>query len=55
MPFEEEIFLWWNFVGHSKAEIVQAQREWEQGSARFGEVVGFDGPRLTAPTIPWRA
>jgi len=55
VPFEEEIFLWWNFVGHSKAEIVQAQREWEQGSARFGEVVGFDGPRLTAPTIPWRA
>lgn len=55
LPFEEEIFLWWNFVGHSKAEIAQAQEEWERGGARFGEVSGFDGPRLTAPAIPWQA
>lgn len=54
-PFAEEIFLWWNFVGHSKAEIAQAQREWEEGSARFGEVAEFDGPRLVAPPLPWRA
>ncbi|WP_447751198.1 pirin family protein [Pseudomonas nicosulfuronedens] len=53
-PFAEEIFLWWNFVGHSKAEIAQAQREWEEGGARFGEVTGFDGPRLVAPPLPWR-
>lgn len=54
-PFAEETFLWWNFVGHSKAEIAQAQREWEEGGARFGEVKGFDGPRLVAPPLPWRA
>ncbi|MDR0208924.1 MAG: pirin family protein [Pseudomonas putida] len=54
LPFEEEIFLWWNFVGHSKAEIAQAQLEWEQGSARFGAVSGFDGQRLEAPPMPWR-
>lgn len=55
VPFVEEIFLWWNFVGHSKKEIAQAQREWEEGGARFGEVPGFDGPRLIAPPLPWRA
>ncbi|MCY1391258.1 Pirin [compost metagenome] len=55
VPFTEEIFLWWNFVGHSREEIALAQREWEEGSARFGEVVGFDGPRLIAPPLPWRA
>lgn len=54
VPFGEEIFLWWNFVGHSKEGIAQAQREWEEGSARFGEVEGFDGPRLVAPPLPWR-
>jgi hypothetical protein len=31
-----------------------AQRNWEEGSARFGEVGGFDGPRLVAPALPWR-
>ncbi|MCY1231007.1 hypothetical protein D9M72_434430 [compost metagenome] len=54
VPFTEEIFLWWNFVGHSKAEIADAQRDWEEGSARFGEVAGFDGRRLVAPALPWR-
>ena len=52
-PFGEEILVWWNFVGHSKAEIVQAQRDWEAGSARFGRVDGYDGPPLVAPPIPW--
>ncbi|MFK8331887.1 pirin family protein [Pseudomonas sp. BJa5] len=54
VPFSEEIFIWWNFVGHSKAEIAQAQDDWEQGRARFPEVAGFDGPRLVAPALPWR-
>ncbi len=53
-PLGEEIFIWWNLVGHDRAEIATAQREWEEGSARFGEVADFDGPRLVAPPIPWR-
>lgn len=52
-PFTDDITIWWNFVGHSKAYITQAQRDWAAGSSRFGEVQGFDGPRLTAPEIPW--
>ncbi|MGE4406252.1 pirin family protein [Pseudomonas sp.] len=54
VPFTEEIFIWWNFVGHSKAEIAAAQRDWEEGRARFAEVAGCDGPRLVAPALPWR-
>lgn len=52
-PFTEEIFLWWNFVGHSKVQIAQAHQEWQAHSERFGEVVDFDGERLAAPAFPW--
>lgn len=52
-PFAEEILLWWNFVGHSKAEIAQAQHDWEAGHARFGRVEGYDGAPLVAPALPW--
>jgi redox-sensitive bicupin YhaK (pirin superfamily) len=53
-PLNEDILIWWNFVGHSKAEIAQAQADWEQRDARFGDVPGFDGERLMPPPIPWR-
>ena len=53
-PLDEDIFIWWNFVGHSKAEIAEAQHEWEHGSDRFGDVPGFDGTRLMPPPIPWK-
>ncbi|APX93873.1 quercetin 2,3-dioxygenase [Halomonas sp. 1513] len=53
-PLGEEILIWWNFVGHSKAEIVEAQRDWEAGHPRFGSIPEFDGPRLTAPALPWK-
>lgn len=50
-PFEEEIVMWWNFVGRSHAEIAQARADW-MTSARFGEVEGYDGGRLSAPHLP---
>ncbi|MEU1086316.1 pirin family protein [Streptomyces sp. NPDC005576] len=50
-PFAEEIVMWWNFVGRSGDEIVQARNDWEKGS-RFGEVHGYDGGRLPAPEVP---
>ncbi|MCC6076617.1 pirin family protein [Pseudomonas sp. GCM10022188] len=53
-PFGEEILIWWNFVGHSKAQIAQAQRDWEAGSPRFGGVPSYDGAPLVAPPLPWR-
>jgi quercetin 2,3-dioxygenase len=59
LPFEKPVQMWWNFVGHSKEAIAQAQREWEQGRPRFGDVkvnTSTTGvaPRLAAPPLPWK-
>ncbi|MEU9014831.1 pirin family protein [Streptomyces sp. NPDC048479] len=50
-PFEEEIVMWWNFIGRTNEEIAQARADWMTGS-RFGEVKGYDGGRLPAPELP---
>ncbi|MFC7897363.1 pirin family protein [Streptomyces sp. NPDC057381] len=50
-PFPEEIIMWWNFVGRSHDEIVQAREDWMKGD-RFGEVHGYDGAPLPAPELP---
>lgn len=52
-PFGEPIVMWWNFVGFSKEEIARAQRDWESGAPRFGDVAGHEGKRLAAPALPW--
>ncbi|MFD8015703.1 pirin family protein [Streptomyces sp. NPDC058955] len=51
-PFEEEIVMWWNFIGRSHQDIVEAREEWERASDRFGEVTGYPGDRLPAPALP---
>lgn len=51
-PLGEEILIWWNFVGHSREEIIQAQRDWEAGSDRFGTIPDHPGKPLTPPPIP---
>ncbi|MFJ4716265.1 pirin family protein [Streptomyces sp. NPDC088785] len=50
-PFEEELVMWWNFVGRSQDDITQAREDWMSGS-RFGDVKGYDGGRLDAPELP---
>ncbi len=50
-PFPEEIVMWWNFIGRSHDEIVQAREDWIKGD-RFGEVHGYDGAPLPAPELP---
>ncbi|MFC8830111.1 pirin family protein [Streptomyces sp. NPDC057137] len=50
-PFEEEIVMWWNFIGRSHEEIEAARKDWMEGP-RFGEVTGYDGTRLPAPELP---
>jgi hypothetical protein len=49
-PFREPLFMWWNFVAHSQEEIVEAREDWV-AHRRFGEVRGFEGPRLDAPPM----
>lgn len=51
-PWPEPITLWWNFAGHDKAWVAQAQADWEAGNARFGAVPGAT-QRLPAPRLPW--
>lgn len=57
-PFQEEIVMWWNFIGRSSAEIAEMRQEWQSGNDRFGSVHGYIGKdpaglsRLPAPTLP---
>nr|MYU48338.1 pirin family protein [Streptomyces sp. SID7803] len=51
-PFEEELVMWWNFVGRSQEEITRAREDWMSGD-RFGTVHGYDGPPpIPAPALP---
>ncbi|WP_375214215.1 pirin family protein [Aquabacterium sp.] len=62
-PWRDPIVMWWNFVGPSKAHVIQAQADWEAegeaagaaASPRFGAVPGGEGRRLHAPPLPWKA
>jgi redox-sensitive bicupin YhaK (pirin superfamily) len=51
-PFEDDIVMWWNFVGRSHDEIVDAREAWEAASPRFGHVVGHGDERIPAPPLP---
>ncbi|CAI3801685.1 pirin family protein [Pseudarthrobacter sp. MM222] len=66
-PFEEELLMWWNFVGRTHAEIEEFRRDWEDqarlpdsaaAAARFGLVrghgpeAGREAGRIPAPPLP---
>lgn len=58
-PFEEDVLMWWNFVGRTHEEVVEARETWQAavrgedaGLARFGQVTGYDGGPLPAPALP---
>lgn len=57
-PFEEEIVMWWNFIGRSSDEIKHYRAEWEAGSERFGTTRGYIArnpvgkARIPAPQLP---
>jgi quercetin 2,3-dioxygenase len=58
-PFDEQIVMWWNFVGRSHEEIVAFREEWQAdvigggtATGRFGQVEGYDGRPLPAPSLP---
>jgi redox-sensitive bicupin YhaK (pirin superfamily) len=50
-PFEEPLVMWWNFVGRSHQDILQAREEW-MGGRRFGTVPGCAADPLPAPAMP---
>lgn len=53
-PFDEDIIMWWNFVGRSHEEIVSFRAAWERELDQFGRVEGYTGTprRLPAPPLP---
>ena len=54
-PFEDDIVMWWNFVGRSHDEIVDAREAWESSDARFAPVQGHEpgfSARIPAPPLP---
>lgn len=51
-PFEDDVVMWWNFVGRTHEEIVEAREAWESGSARFGRVIDHGDERIPAPPMP---
>jgi hypothetical protein len=49
-PLGEPLLMWWNFVGRTPEDIIEAAREWGEGT-RFGQVAGYRGPPLPAPPV----
>ncbi len=53
-PLDKDVVMWWNYVGYHQQEIVQAERDWEARSPRFGDIPQWQGERLQGPPSPWR-
>ena len=51
-PFGEQILMWWNFIGRTHEEIVQAREEWNSRGERFGEFEDRIGGWIPAPELP---
>jgi hypothetical protein len=66
-PFQEELLMWWNFVGRTHEEVAEARAGWEAqaalpdnaaAGARFGLVpghgpdAGAEAGRIPAPPLP---
>ncbi|MFD1860774.1 pirin family protein [Aeromicrobium camelliae] len=51
-PFEEELVMWWNFIGRTHEDVAQAREDWQAQAARFGHVDGHDGAIIPAPPMP---
>lgn len=51
-PFEENLVMWWNFIGRTHEDIVEARADWESHHDRFGDVDGHGPSRIPAPPMP---
>jgi hypothetical protein len=52
VPFDERLFMWWNFVARTQDEISDAWRAWATGDERFGPVASPFG-RIEVGPPPW--
>jgi redox-sensitive bicupin YhaK (pirin superfamily) len=55
-PFGEKILMWWNFIGRSNEDIVQARNDWnnraELSNQRFIDFEDSIGGWIPAPELP---
>lgn len=51
-PFQEEIVMWWNFIGRSHDKIVQMRADWNEKSSRFTAFEDQIHGRIPAPELP---
>jgi redox-sensitive bicupin YhaK (pirin superfamily) len=51
-PLQEQLVMWWNFVGRSREEVTAAYDSWQQQDDRFGRVRSAL-PRIPAPPPYW--
>jgi len=51
-PFDEELVMWWNFIGRSHEDIVAARDDWQAAAERFGHVDGHGTQVIPAPPLP---
>jgi redox-sensitive bicupin YhaK (pirin superfamily) len=52
VPFDERLFMWWNFVARTQDEISDAWRAWATGDERFGRVTS-PFARIEVSPPPW--
>lgn len=52
VPFDERLFMWWNFVARTQDEISDAWRAWATGDERFGRVASTFA-RIEVSPPPW--
>lgn len=52
VPFDERLFMWWNFVARTQEEIAVAWRDWATGDERFGQVAS-PFARIEVSPPPW--
>jgi len=51
-PLTERLVMWWNYVARSPDEVVDAHRDWADGTDRFGTVAS-PLERLVPAPPPW--
>lgn len=52
VPFQEEIIMWWNFIGRSHEDIVKMRTDWNGHSDRFSDFADQIHGRIPAPVLP---
>ncbi|MDA8262738.1 MAG: pirin family protein [Actinomycetota bacterium] len=53
VPFQEKVFMWWNFVARSREEVEAAYRQWRRDDRERFPAVSSRLARIPAPRPMW--